>query len=191
MKLKYNSPVVLTYFFASALALALSYVIPEATYIKIFSVYEASFADPMAYVRLFMHILGYFKDYTAFISTMLMLLVIGPPLEEKYGSKSIVLAILFTAVTVGLYQMLFVDTPLSGAAVIMFMMIVLASNAGASTGHIPLSLILVILLFVAEGYIDIVINDSATPFSRILGAVCGVLMAIYFTRRQKKQAARK
>lgn len=84
-KLDYNSPVVLSLFFLSAAALLLGTITNGWTTQALFSVYRSSPVNPLTYVRLVGHVLGH-ADLEHFLGNMLLLLVIGPPLEEKYGS---------------------------------------------------------------------------------------------------------
>ena len=61
----------------------------------------------------------------------MMILVVGPGLEEKYGSRNLLSAIVITALVSGLvYWFLFPGSMLMGASGIVFMMIVMASLAG-------------------------------------------------------------
>ena len=104
--------------------------------------YRSSLTDPLFYVRLFCHVLGH-ADWNHFMGNMLLLLVVGPPLEEKYGSRTLLLGIAFTAVVSGVLQcLLFPGSALLGASGIVFMLIMLSSLAGSRGGCIPLTLIL-------------------------------------------------
>ena len=52
---------------------------------NLFCVYRSSWRDPLGYIRLFGHVLGH-ANWEHFLNNMLLLLVVGPPMEEKYGS---------------------------------------------------------------------------------------------------------
>ena len=95
-KLQYNSPVILSFFFLSLLALVLGYLTKGWTTSALFSVYRSSLANPLTYVRFLGHVLGH-ADGSHFMGNMLLLLVVGPPMEEKYGSRSLLAAIVLTA----------------------------------------------------------------------------------------------
>ena len=95
-KLQYNSPVILTFFLLSLGVLLLDWITGGWTTLHAFCVYRSSLADPLFYVRLFGHVLGH-ADFDHFLGNMLLLLVIGPPLEEKYGSRTLLAGILLTA----------------------------------------------------------------------------------------------
>ncbi len=104
-KLQYNAPVILTLFFASLVALVLGYLTQGWTTLHLFAVYRSSLLDPLFYVRLFGHVLGH-ADLDHFLGNMLLLLVVGPPLEEKYGSRALLAGIVLTAVLSGILQCL-------------------------------------------------------------------------------------
>ena len=85
LELQYNSPVILTFFLLSLLVLFLDQWTDGWTTMHLFCVYRSSLKDPLFYIRLFGHVLGH-ASWDHFLNNMLLLLVIGPPMEEKYGS---------------------------------------------------------------------------------------------------------
>ena len=111
---------------------------------------------------------------------MLLFLVVGPPLEEKYGSKSLFWAIFLTALISGMVQwLLFPNTMLLGASGVVFMMIVMSSLAGMREGCIPITLILVAVLYLGGEIVDgLVLKDSVSQLTHIIGGVCGALLGI-------------
>ena len=114
-KLQYNSPVILTFFFASLFVLALDAITGGASTLATFCVYRSP-VSPLFFVRLFGHVLGH-SGIQHFLGNMTLLLVLGPPLEEKYGSKTLLAGIAFTAVTPGILQcILFPNAALLGAS---------------------------------------------------------------------------
>ena len=126
-KFQYNSPVILSFFLVSLFALILGWLSNDRTTALFFSVYRSSLMNPLTFVRFFGHILGH-ADFEHFLGNMLMLLVVGPPLEERYGSKVLLTGILLTALVSGLLQTaLFPDSALLGASGIVFMLIMLSS----------------------------------------------------------------
>lgn len=93
MQLQYNSPVILTFFLLSLGALFLGQWTGGWTTKHLFCVYRGSLKDPLFYIRLFGHVLGH-ASWDHFLNNMLLLLVIGPPMEEKYGSGPLLKGIL-------------------------------------------------------------------------------------------------
>ena len=173
----YNSPVVLTFALLSLGSLVLGYLTGGWSTDWLFCVYRSSLGDPFTYVRLVGHVLGH-ADYSHFMGNMMLFLVIGPPLEEKYGSKRFLGCIVVTAVVSGVIQMaLFPYTALLGASGIVFMLIVLSSLAGMREGGIPLTLILVVILYLGgEVAAAITLQDSVSQLTHIVGGVCGAAL---------------
>lgn len=82
---------------------------------------------PLTYVRLFGHVLGH-ADLSHYMGNMMLLLLVGPMVEEFYGSGRLLLMCAVTAAVTGLVDMIFFPTTaLLGASGIVFMMIILAS----------------------------------------------------------------
>lgn len=182
-KLQYNSPVILSLFFLSLLALVVGQVTGGWTTMHLFSVYRAPLTDPLTWVRLFGHVLGH-GNLEHFLGNMLLLLVVGPPLEEKYGSRTLLMGVLFTALVSGLLQMVFFPySALLGASGIVFMLIMLASLSGMKGGQIPLTLILVAVLYLGQEIYSIVfIRDNVANFMHLVGGACGTALGFLAVR---------
>ena len=176
LRIQYNSPVVLTFFLLSLGALALGEFTGERTTWLLFTVYRSPLTDPLTYLRMFTHVLGH-ADYTHFMSNMMLFLVVGPPLEEKYGSRTLLAGILLTAGVSGILQCVFSPgSALLGASGIVFMLIMLASLAGMKDGRIPLTLILAAVLYLGqEVYAMVALRDNVANFMHIVGGVCGTV----------------
>ena len=113
--------------------------------VYIVGVNRSSLKDPLFYIRLFGHVLGH-ASWDHFLNNMLLLLVVGPPMEEKYGSKPLLCGMVFTALVTGVLQcVLFPRSGLLGASGIVFMLIMLSSLAGFS-GCIPVTMLILAAL---------------------------------------------
>ena len=178
-KLQLNAPVILGFFFISLLSLVLGFLTSGASTTAAFSVYRASLLDPLTYVRFFGHIFGH-ANLTHFSSNMLLLLIVGPPLEKLYGSKTIALGIMAAALITGILQFVFFPhTILLGASGIVFMLIMLSSFSGAKAGQIPVTLILVALMYLGqEVYSIFFIRDNVANLIHIVGGICGIGMGL-------------
>lgn len=184
LRLQYNAPVTLTLFFLSLAALLLDKVTLGWTTTHLFCVYRSSLADPLFYVRLFGHVLGH-ASWDHFLNNMLLLLVIGPPMEEKYGSRPLLFGILATAFISGILQcVLFPGTALLGASGIVFMLIMLSSLAGMRSGSLPLTLVLVAVLYLGQQvYAMLFVSDQVANFMHIIGGLCGTAFGFAMRRR--------
>lgn len=183
----FNSPVILFFAFFSALVLVMDSFSGGATTSAFFCVYRSSFADPTTYIRLFGHVLGH-ADYAHYMGNMMLLLVVGPPLEEKYGSSKLLSAILITAAISGLVQMFFFPhTSLLGASGIVFMLIVLSSLSGMKNGSIPLTLIIVVLMYLGGELWDALTrNDNVSQLTHIVGGLCGAVLGYMMGGRRRR-----
>lgn len=178
-RLQYNSPVVLTFALLSLVALWLGKLTDGWTTQYLFSVWHSSLADILTYPRLFLHVLGH-TDYSHYIGNMMMILVVGPSLEEKYGSRNLLNAIIITAFVSGIvHWAFFPGTALLGASGIVFMMIVMASLAGMRDGCIPITLILVLVLYLGGEIVDgIMLSDNVSQLTHIVGGICGAFLGL-------------
>lgn len=183
-RLQYNAPVTLTFFFLSLAVLLLDQATGGWTTLNLFCVYRSPLTDPLFYVRLFGHVLGH-ADWNHFLNNMLLLLVIGPPMEEKYGSRPLLLGLLATALISGVLQcVLFPGAALLGASGIVFMLIMLSSLAGMRSGSIPLTLLLVAALYLGQQvYAMLFVRDQVANFMHIIGGLCGT--GFGFTARRR------
>ncbi len=180
MRIHYNAPIVLNYTLLSALILLLDTFLPIPSpygrglmdYFTVFPVWE--WTDPFWYPRFFTHIIGH-SNWEHLASNFTLILLLGPILEEKYGSTQLLIMILFTALVTGLLQVIFFDSALLGASGVVFMMILLASFANARAGHIPLTFILVVILFLGKEVVQLLDNDQISQFTHIIGGICGAM----------------
>jgi membrane associated rhomboid family serine protease len=95
----------------------------------------------------------------------------------------------FTAVVSGLLQfILFPNVALLGASGIVFMLIMLASLSGMTNGRIPLTLILVAVLYLGqEVYSMLFVQDSVANFMHIVGGACGTAFGFSVGRRKRRR----
>lgn len=183
-RIQYNSPVVLTFAFISFAVLLMGHFTADYTTELFFSVYQSSLLNPLTYVRLFGHVLGH-ADLAHLTGNMTLFLLLGPILEEKYGSTALIEMFAIVAVVTGVVNMLFFPgTALLGSSGIVFMMIVLSSVTSVGKGKIPMTLIVVAILYLGQEIIDgLFTTDNISHLSHILGGVCGC--AFGFTRKRR------
>ena len=172
-KIQYNSPVVLNFALLSLLALVLGQLTGGWTTAKLFCVYRSS-----------LHVLGH-SGWAHYSGNILLMLVVGPQLEERYGSKNLLICIGVTAFVTGLIQwLLFPGTALMGASGIVFMMLLMASMGGGRSGGIPLTLILVALFYIGGEIFDAFTKaDSISQLTHVVGGVCGAVLGFALQRK--------
>ena len=169
-KVTFNAPVVLGFTILCFLALVLNWLTKGETNLLLFSTYRSSIVNPMTYLRMFTHVLGH-ANWEHFIGNMTLFLVIGPMLEEKYGSQKLLSVILVTAFVTGIANtLLFPNTRLLGASGIVFAMILMSSMTSMREGEIPLTFILVAVIYLGEQiYAGIFVRDNVSNLTHILG----------------------
>ncbi len=170
----FNLPVILSFVGVCLLALILDKITGGISTLKLFSVYRSSFLNPLTYVRLIGHIFGH-AGWTHFINNIMMILILGPMLEEKYGSKDILLVILITAVVTGAFHMIFSPfTRLLGASGVVFAFILLSSLTSFDDGGIPVTFILVAVIYIGEQiYQLIAVTSNVSNITHIIGGAVG------------------
>ena len=125
------------------------------------------------YLRLFTHVLGHI-DLAHLIGNMTLFLLLGPALEEKYGASRLLIVILAAALITGIIHNLFFPSMLLGASGVVFAMILLTSFTGFREGEIPVTFILVALLYLGQQVWEgITVRDSISNLSHILGGLVG------------------
>ena len=174
IRITFNSPVILSFVGVCLLALILDKITGGISTLKLFSVYRSSFLNPLTYVRLIGHIFGH-AGWSHFINNIMMILILGPMLEEKYGSKDILLVILITAVVTGAFHMIFNPfTRLLGASGVEFAFILLSSLTSFDDGGIPVTFILVAVIYIGEQiYQLIAITSNVSNITHIIGGAVG------------------
>ena len=174
IRLSFNSPVILGFTLACFIVLILDKVTGSASTLALFSVYRSSLASPFTYIRFFGHVLGH-ASWDHFFGNIMMLLVVGPLLEEKYGSANILFVILATALVTGVINFIFFPhVQLLGASGVVFAFILLASFTSIEDGKIPLTFILVALIHIGQQVYDgLFIRDNVSNLTHILGGIVG------------------
>lgn len=187
MRITFNSPVVLAFTLISVAVQVLS----DTVFTGFNHNYFASsghfdFGSVADYFRLFSHAAGH-DGWTHLVGNFSVILLIGPILEEKYGSKKLGIMMLVTAIVTGILNVLLWDSGLLGASGVAFMMILLGSLVNLRSGTIPLTFILILILYMGNEIVQALqATDNVSQFAHIVGGVCG--MAFGFLLGPKKGA---
>ncbi len=186
LRVSYNAPVVLTFSIISFLALLLGILTNNKSTQLLFCTYRSSFTDILMYLRLFTHVLGH-ANWQHFFNNMLMFMLIGPLLEEKYGSKMILEMIVLTAGITGLLNnILFPHTALLGASGIVFMFIMLSSLTAFREKEIPLTFIVVLVMYIGQEIINgLFTSDNIAQSAHLLGGACGSFFGFFVNKNKK------
>lgn len=186
LKIKYNSPVVLTFALVCALTLLANFLTRGASNRLLFIVRRGALAHPLTWVRLFTHVLGH-ASWEHYAGNMMLFLLIGPMLEEKYGSRDLLLVIAVTALVTGVVHCMVSTGGLLGASGVVFAFIILASMTSFRSGEVPLTLILVVILYLGrEAAQGLLSQDTVSQLAHIVGGVTGGVCGYLAAAGQRK-----
>lgn len=185
-KIVLNSPVILTFTLISVVSLILGLITKGASTRLVFSVYRSSLRSPMTYLRFFTHVFGH-ANLSHLAGNLMMILVIGPMLEERYGAGPLIVMILLTALVTGVIHFIFFQsTALLGASGVVFAMILLASMTGIRDREIPITFILVTVLYLGQQiYEGFFASDNVSQLTHIIGGIVGAVFGYLVNRRRK------
>lgn len=185
-RITFNAPVVLSVVVISFVATLLNYVTAGVLGRMLFMTYHSQLLSPMTWIRAFTHIFGH-ADWEHLIGNMSYLLLLGPMLEEKYSSKTLAVVIAITALGTSVINYIFFPTiALCGASGVVFAFILLSSFTGFREGEIPLTFILVAILFIGQQVWDgIMVQDNISNMAHIVGGIIGGLFGYGFNMRPR------
>lgn len=180
MRISYNAPVILTFSLSAAFLMLFSSVFGFEVILRGFSVpgnMEPFRLFSLDALRLVTHVIGH-GSWTHLLANLTFVLLIGPILEEKYGSGPLLLMMIVTALVTGALNVMFFPTGLLGASGIVFMFILLISFTNIREGEIPLTFVLVVLLFLVREMMSILEKNSVSEFAHIAGGLCGAVFGL-------------
>ena len=189
MKIKYNAPITLTFAIVSTVVFLVSRFLTGnlliGSWFSVGGIGSFSFGSLQSWVTLFTYVLGH-SSFEHLIGNLMLLLLLGPLLEQSYGEINLLIMILITALVAGVLNVLIFPTGLLGASGIVFMMILLASFTNFGKGEVPLTFILVVLLWLGKEVWSALMppNDNISQFAHIIGGFCGALFG--FLRPAKR-----
>lgn len=181
IKFDYNSVVIISYLLLSIFAWLLNIITRGWSNRHLFSSYRSSPLNPLTYIRLVTHSIGH-ADWNHLVHNFLYILLVGPMIEEKYGSVNLLLMLVITSIVIGLYNDIFTDYSILGASGNTYMLIVLSSFSNFSEGKIPITVILIFIFYVIDEFKQKVSKskDHIYHDGHILGAFCGIAFGVYF-----------
>ena len=173
-KFYFNSPVILWFVILCTITLAINYLTGGVSNELCFEVYRSPMNSIFFYIRLFGHVLGH-MNFEHYANNMMYILLAGPMVEEKYGSKNVLTLIIMTAFITGIVQSIFFpNAALLGASGVVFMLIMMAAVVGKGDG-IPITLVLMIVVYLGTQVIDaFTLNDGISHLTHIIGGVIGL-----------------
>jgi len=181
-----NSPVILWLTLVSLVVLIIDLATP-VNMVMLFGARRTSLFDPMQYVRLFTHVVVH-SGMSHYIANFMMILAIGPMVEEKYDSGRLLIITVITAFITGLINVVFFPaTVVVGASGIVFMLILMASFTNIRQGRLPITVLLVAVLYIGnEVMLGLFTVDNVSRLSHIIGGLCGAVFGIVVHAKKLK-----
>jgi membrane associated rhomboid family serine protease len=183
MRITFNSPVVLIF---SAVC-ALIYLMSSDAIMNNWFVLvpEWDLNNPRWYFRIFSHILGH-ASMEHLMGNLALFLLLGPIVEEKYGSKNLLAMILTTAIITGFIHIAFFNVGLLGASGVVFMLILLVSMVNFKNKQIPLTFILIVVIYIGKEVMGTFEDDNISNSTHIVGGFVGAMFGFLLAGKKAK-----
>lgn len=179
-KFDYNSKVILSFFFICLIIIVVDKITKGRLVNNLFSTgRNDALLNPLTYFKLISHSLGH-SNWEHLYNNFLKILLIGPLIEEKYGSLNLLIMMILTSLVIGIINRIFTKNRILGASGIAYMLIVLCSFVNIESGKIPITVVLIILFFVVDEIINLLKKkkDGISHLGHVTGAICGILLGI-------------
>ncbi len=185
LRITYNAPVILTFTIAAVVAFLLCQLAPS---LQLWFTAWPHLVDARSYVGLVSHILGH-ASWEHLISNFMLILLIGPILEERHGSVRLLVMILLTALVTGLANLALSQNAVVGASGVAFMMILLASMANMRGGEIPLTFLAIALIYLGGEVVHSFRTDGISHLAHLVGGAAGAAFGFLAAKPRKAQPA--
>ena len=189
LRLSFNAPAVLTFTALCVIAQLISMLTRGESNRVLFSVYRASLLDPLTWVRCFTHVLGH-AGWEHLLGNIMYILILGPMIEEKYGTATTAFIMAATALVIGIINMVFFPgVMLLGASGIVFAFILIASITIREDNTIPVTFILVAVLYLGQQiWQGLFSQDNVSQMAHIVGGAVGAVLGFLVGKAKQKRS---
>jgi GlpG protein len=186
IRIVFNSPVVLTFAAVCLAATVLGIISGGSISRTFFMTYRSSLLNPLTYLRAITHVFGH-SGWDHFLGNMSFVLLLGPMLEEKYGSSNIVGIILCTAVVTAIVNGIFFPySAIMGASGVVFAFILMTSFTEFGDGEIPITFLLVAALYLGKEIANgLFVRDNISQLAHIVGGITGAIFGYWWNKRSR------
>ena len=190
LRLSFNAPAVLTFTALCVIAQLISMLTGGQSNRTLFSVYRASLLDPLTWVRCFTHVLGH-AGWDHLLGNIMYILILGPMIEEKYGTATTAFIMAATALVIGIINMVFFPgVMLLGASGIVFAFILIASITIREDNTIPVTFILVAVLYLGQQiWQGLFSQDNVSQMAHIVGGAVGAVLGFLLGKAKQKHSS--
>ncbi len=177
MKITFNAPFTLWFSFIAILFLLLQVFFNVQTTLTVLDG-QFDYTNWTDYVSCFGYVFGH-ANWGHYLGNFSIILLVGPILEKSLGTKRLAIYTVITILVTAIFHNLFWDHGLIGASGVAFMMIVLVSLVGRKGNEIPLTFLLIFVLFVGKEFLLAFQDDQVSQFAHISGGAMGVVLGMY------------
>jgi membrane associated rhomboid family serine protease len=139
---------------------------------------DAQFTEWEWYVSLITYVFGH-SSIEHLLGNMSLLLILGPIIELKYGTKRFILMSVITALITGILHTLLWDNGLLGFSGLVFMYIVLSTLLNIRNREIPFTFILVVVLYFGIEILSSLKETQISHFAHLFGGAMGAFWGFY------------
>jgi GlpG protein len=152
---------------------------PKTTFSHVFMLNgDAQFSEWEWYLSLISYVFGH-SSIEHLLGNMSLLLILGPIIELKYGTKRFILMSVVTALITGLLHTLLWDNGLLGFSGLVFMYIVLSTLLNIRNREIPFTFILVVVLYFGIEILSSLKETQISHFAHLFGGAMGAFWGFY------------
>lgn len=185
LRITYNAPVVLTFTIAATAVFVLCQIAPS---LQPWFAAWPRLVDVRSYVGLVSHILGH-ASWEHLLGNFMLILLIGPILEERHGSVRLLLMIVLTAAVTGLANLALSEHAVLGASGVAFMMILLASMANVRSGEIPLTFLAIAVIYIGGELVHSFRSDGISHLAHLVGGAAGATFGFLAAKPKRTLSA--
>ena len=133
---------------------------------------DAQFTNWKWYVSVLAYIFGH-ASFEHLLGNMALLLILGPIIELRYGTQRFVWMTIITAIVTGILHTLLWDNQLLGFSGVVFMYIVLSTLLNIRNREIPVTFILVVVLYFGMEIMASMKEEEVSHFAHLFGGAMG------------------
>lgn len=137
--------------------------------------------NPLWYPSLIGYTMGH-VSINHLVGNISLFLLLGHIIEKRYGSRKMFFMLTSTGAITALIHIALFDHKLIGASGLVFMMIVLSSLIDIRAKEVPISFIMIVLLFIGKEVVESFESDAVSQFAHIFGGVMGAFFGYRYKR---------
>lgn len=186
LKFSFNAPVTLCFVALCFLATLIGVVSGGTLSTMFFTAYRFQVLNPLSWLRCFTCTIGH-VGWQHFFSNMMYIIILGPTLEEKYGSKLLAATIFATGFATSLAITIFMpNIGVIGASGVVFAWILLSSFTSFREGTIPVTFVLVFVFYIGQEVLNgVIARDNISQMGHIVGGLVGSSVGFLKNRKRK------